>query len=108
MLSETDPHHEEACAIFNEVSARLAPVILELVTSWVHSHADILPQSMGVEAALLRAAASFAGIVSKHHSLDMELFVGMARAEFDRVAAKVKAEAAAEAKPDSDDTGVRH
>jgi hypothetical protein len=84
-LATIDPRHEEACRIFNEVSARLAPVVLELAMSWVHSHADILPQSMGIEAALLRAAASLARIISKQHGLDMELFSGMARAEFDLV-----------------------
>jgi hypothetical protein len=121
---ETDPRHEAARAVFNELSARLTPVRVELATSWVHPHADILAQSMGVEAAMLRAAASFAGLISKQHKIDMDLFIGMARAEFDIIALKNKAEAvadaAAKAKPepalhsepslrsDSDDTGVRH
>jgi hypothetical protein len=118
--SETDPRHEKARAVFDEVSARLTPIMLELAMSWVHPHADILAQSMGVEAAMLRAAASFAGVIGRHHKIDMELFVTMARAEFDIVALKIKTEAAAKAKPepslhpdpslrpDSDDTGVRH
>jgi hypothetical protein len=39
---------------FDETQSRLTPLILELVMSWIHPHAEGLPQLMGIQAALIR------------------------------------------------------
>jgi hypothetical protein len=56
---------EEALARIGDAVARFAPVFLELAVAMVHADADVLPQMFGIEAALARAAARFAGLISK-------------------------------------------
>jgi hypothetical protein len=81
---------QEVRAIIDETIERAYACITNTVAGQIHGNAaEAIPQAVGVETALIQAAAIFASIISREYGWDIEMFAQLARVEFEIAAVRV-------------------
>jgi hypothetical protein len=108
-VPDADPRPAETSPLFETAVTRLTLVILELAISWLGGYPNMAARRVEIEAALIRAAAVFARVISRQYGVDCQTFANLARFEFDIAIEAMKAKSEQPSpRLDNNDTGTRH